>query len=129
VENLSISSGAISGEILAPGEDFSVNAVAEPLEYYETKVIIEGREALADGGGLCQASSTLYMAANYAGLDIVERNPRYAKLPYIRPGLDATVWFEGLDIKFQNTRDGYVLLREYVADDGYLGRDLGPTDR
>lgn len=76
VENLSIDSGAISGEILAAGEVFSVNAVAEPLEYYETKVIIEGREALADGDGLCQVFSTLYMAAaNYTGLDIVERSP------------------------------------------------------
>ena len=120
VENLKIASSAISGTVLAPGEVFSMNAVAQPLEYYETKVIIEGREELADGGGLCQVSSTLYMAANYAGLDIVERNPHSAELPYIRPGLDATVWFGSLDMKFENTTDGYVLIREYVADDGYI---------
>src|SRR3712207_7942373 len=44
-------------------------------------------------------SSTLYMAANYAGLDIVERHPHAAQLPYIRPGLDATVWFGALDMR------------------------------
>jgi vancomycin resistance protein YoaR len=124
VENLRIASDAISGKALAPGEIFSANELLEPLSYYETKVIIEGKEEKADGGGLCQVSSTLYMAANYAGLDIVERHPHAAQLPYIRPGLDATVWFGALDMKFENTSDGYLLLREYVAEDGYIYAEI-----
>jgi vancomycin resistance protein YoaR len=124
VDNLDIASKAISGKFLAPGEVFSVNEVLSPLEYNETKVIIEGKEEKADGGGLCQVSSTLYMAANYAGLDIVERHPHDAQLPYIRPGLDATVWFGSLDMKFENTTDGYIFLREYVADDGYIYAEI-----
>ncbi len=119
-ENLATASGAINGTFLAPGEVFSVNEVVAPLEYNKTKVIIEGREEKADGGGLCQVASTLYMAVNYAGLDVIERHPHYAQLPYIRPGLDATVWFGALDMKFENTTDGYVLLQERVADDGYI---------
>ena len=124
VENLRIASDAISGKALAPGEIFSANELLEPLSYYETKVIIEGKEEKADGGGLCQVSSTLYMAANYAGLDIVERHPHAAQLPYIRPGLDATVWFGALDMKFENTSDGYLLLREYVAEDGFIYAEI-----
>jgi vancomycin resistance protein YoaR len=124
VENLNIASKAISGTFLAPGEVFSVNEVAAPLEYNETKVIVFGQEEKADGGGLCQVSSTLYMAANYAGLEIVERHPHHAQLPYIRPGLDATVWFGALDMKFKNTTEGYLLLREYVADDGYIYAEI-----
>ncbi len=124
VENLDIASNAISGTFLAPGEVFSANEVLSPLDYYETKVIILGREEKADGGGLCQVSSTLYMAANYAGLEIVERNPHQAQLPYIRPGLDATVWFGALDMKFKNTTDGYIFLREYVAGDGYIYAEI-----
>jgi vancomycin resistance protein YoaR len=132
VDNLSIASGAISGTFLAPGEIFSANETLSPLEYNETKVIIEGKEEKADGGGLCQVSSTLYMAANYAGLDITERHPHSSQLPYIRPGMDATVWFGALDMKFKNTTDGYLFLREYVADDGYIyaeiwGRPTGKT--
>jgi vancomycin resistance protein YoaR len=132
VENLQIASNAISGTAVAPDEIFSVNEVASPLSYNQTHVIIEGKEELADGGGLCQVASTLYNAANYAGLDIVERHPHDAQLPYIRPGLDATVWFGSLDMKFKNTTDGYLLLREYVADDGYIyaeiwGRPTGKT--
>jgi vancomycin resistance protein YoaR len=131
VENLQIASNAITGKLLAPGEVFSVNEVASPLKYNETHVIIEGKEEKADGGGLCQVSSTLYNAANYAGLEIVERHPHDAQLPYIRPGLDATVWFGALDMKFKNTTDGYILLREYVSDDGYIYAEIWgqPTDK
>ena len=131
VENLAISSNAVDGTVLAPGEVFSFNELAAPLDYNETKVIVGGKEDYADGGGLCQVSSTLYMAANYAGLDIVERNPHSAMLPYIRPGFDATVWFGSLDMKFENTTDGYVLVREYVADDGYVYAEVWgrPTGR
>jgi vancomycin resistance protein YoaR len=132
VENLQIASNAITGTAVAPGDIFSVNDVASPLSYNSTHVIIEGKEELADGGGLCQVASTLYNAANYAGLEIVERHPHDAQLPYIRPGLDATVWFGSLDMKFKNTTDGYLLPREYVADDGYIyaeiwGRPTGKT--
>jgi vancomycin resistance protein YoaR len=92
-------------------------------------VIVEGKEDKADGGGLCQVSSTLYMAANYAGLEIEERHPHHAQLPYIRPGFDATVWFGGpasrpLDMKFKNDTEGYLLLREYVADDGFIYAEI-----
>lgn len=132
VDNLDIASNAISGTFLAPGEVFSLNDLVSPLSYNETHVIIEGKEEKADGGGLCQVASTLYNAANYAGLDIVERHPHDAQLPYIRPGLDATVWFGSLDMKFKNTTDGYLFLREYVANDGYIyaeiwGRPTGKT--
>ncbi|QIN84541.1 hypothetical protein GBA63_19260 [Rubrobacter tropicus] len=126
VDNLAMSSGAITGTLLAPGETFSMNDTVSGLDYNATKVIVDGQEALADGGGLCQVTSTLYNAVNEAGLDVTERSPHYAQLPYIRPGLDATVWFgdeQGngeLDMEFENTSKGYVLLREYVADDGYI---------
>ncbi len=129
-ENLQIASNAINGTLVAPGEIFSMNDNVMGLDYNSTKVIIEGQEAKADGGGLCQVTSTLYMAANFAGLDVVERYPHNAQLPYIRPGLDATVWFgDGygngeLDMKFENTTDGYLLLQEYVANDGHIYADI-----
>ncbi|MGB3682013.1 MAG: peptidoglycan binding domain-containing protein [Rubrobacteraceae bacterium] len=125
-ENLEISSNAVSGTLVAPGEVFSMNGKVAGLDYNSTKVIIDGKEAKADGGGLCQVTSTLYNAVNYAGLDVIERYPHAAQLPYIRPGMDATVWFGdaygngALDMKFKNTSDGYVLLNEYVSPDGYI---------
>lgn len=124
IENLEIASDAINNTLLAPEEVFSFNALAEPLDYKDTKVIVGGRVDTAEGGGLCQVSSTLYMAANYAGLDVIERSPHYAELPYIRPGFDATVWFGALDMQFQNTSPGYVLIQQWVDPDGYVNAKI-----
>lgn len=137
VENLAIGSNAINDTFLAPGEVFSMNEVISGLHYNKTDVIINGKEDKADGGGLCQVTSTLYMAANYAGLEILERHPHATQLPYIRPGMDSTVWFGNengdgaLDMKFKNDTDSYILLREWVADDGYIYAEIWgqPTGR
>jgi VanW like protein len=124
--NLKTASKKIDGTILAPGETFSaLNTLAPPEDYEDAKVFANGGVDRTEGGGLCQVSSTLYMAANYAGLELVERNPHYAELPYIQPGLDATVWFGengwgALDMKFKNNTDQNVMLREYVNDQGFL---------
>ena len=129
VENLEIASKAVNGTLVAPGEVFSLNEIVSPLSYNKTKIILEGKEDKADGGGLCQVSSTLYMAANYAGLEMVERHPHHSQLSYIRPGFDATVWFGGplsqeLDMKFKNDTEGYLLLQEWVADDGFVYAEI-----
>src|SRR5829696_8756351 len=126
VNNLNTASRAISGTFLAPGEVFSMNDTVSGLNYEEGHVIVENATSSALGGGLCQVTSTLYNAALYAGLDIVERSPHATQLPYIRPGMDATVWFGDqygngeLDMKFKNTTDGFILLREYMASDNYI---------
>jgi vancomycin resistance protein YoaR len=124
--NLKTASKKIDGTILAPGETFSALDTLAPVEDYQVaKVFANGGVDRNEGGGLCQVSSTLYMAANYAGLDIVERNAHYAELPYIQPGLDATVWFGengwgALDMRFKNDTDGNIMLREGVNDKGFL---------
>ena len=127
--NLRISSRAVDGTVVKPGETFSMNAHVEGLDYKSAKVFSEGGETTADGGGLCQVTSTVYMAAQYAGLEMVERHPHYTVLSYIRPGFDATVWFgyngtEELDMKFKNSNDSDVRVREYVTDDGFLVAEI-----
>jgi vancomycin resistance protein YoaR len=128
-ENLRMSSGAVDGTVLESGEVFSMNEHIAGLDYKEAKVFADGGETSALGGGLCQVTSTVYMAAQYAGLEIVERTAHYTTLPYIRPGFDATVWFGGqgipeLDMKFKNTTDSNVLIREYVTDKGILKAEI-----
>jgi vancomycin resistance protein YoaR len=127
--NMKLAAGAINNTLLAPGEVFSFNELAAPLDYKAAKTFSDGGVGYEQGGGLCQVSSTLYMAAQYAGLKIVERNAHYAVLPYIRPGFDATVWFGGdgipeLDMRFKNTTGAYVLVREYVDEDGFLNAEI-----
>jgi len=127
--NLRLSAQAVDGTVLEPSEVFSMNDHVEPLDYRKAKVFADGGETVADGGGLCQSTSTIYMAAQYAGLEIVERNPHYTVLSYIRPGFDATVWFgyggtQELDMRFRNNTDSDVEIREYVTDDGFLVAEI-----
>lgn len=127
--NLKMASGAIDETVLAPGEEFSALEVLQGLDYQPAKVFANGGVDYEVGGGLCQVSSTLFMAANYAGLEITDRNPHYAELPYIRPGFDATVWFGddgwgALDMKFRNNTDGDILIREFVNEDGFLVAEI-----
>ena len=123
---MKLAAGAVDNTVVKPGEVFSFNELAAELDYKEAKTFSDGGVGFANGGGLCQVSSTLYMAAQYAGLEIEERHPHYAVLPYIKPGFDATVWFGDeygygvQDMKFRNTTDAPVLIREFVDDKGYL---------
>ena len=128
VANLQIASNALNGTFVAPGEVFSANEILAPLDYNDAHIFSGGKVVTADGGGLCQIASTLYMAANWAGLDILERHPHYAKLNYIRPGFDSTLWFgrsggQPLDMKFKNTTSGYLLIQQYVSN-GYVYAEI-----
>jgi len=127
VANLEIASEAVSGVFVAPGDTFSMLDYVTGLDYENAHVIVENKEEIAEGGGLCQVTSTLYNAVLYAGLPVIEREPHNSQLPYIRPGMDATVWYgdtttdaDNVDMVFENTTDGYVLVQEYVANDGYI---------
>ncbi len=126
-ENLEIASNAVSGTFVAPGETFSMVEHVQDANYNEAHVIVDSAEEVAEGGGLCQVTSTLYNAVLYAGLPVIERTPHDSQLPYIRPGMDSTVWYgdktttaDDTDMKFKNNTDGYVLLQEFVSNDGYM---------
>ncbi len=127
--NMKLAASAVNNTVLKPGETFSFLEHTKSLHYKEAKTFSNGGIGVANGGGLCQVSSTLYMAAIYAGLQIVERHPHYAVLPYIKPGFDATVWFGengwgAEDMKFKNTTDGYIVIREWVDDKGFLNAQI-----
>ena len=129
-ENMKLAAGAIDNTVVKPGEVFSFNELAAELDYKEAKTFSDGGVGFANGGGLCQVSSTLYMAAQEAGLEIVEREPHYAVLPYIKPGFDATVWFGdeygngAIDMRFKNTTEAPILIREWVDDKGFLNAQI-----
>ncbi len=129
-ENMKLAAGAVDNTVVKPGEVFSFNALAAELDYKEAKTFSDGGVGFANGGGLCQVSSTLYMAAQYAGLEIEERHPHYAVLPYIKPGFDATVWFGDeygygvQDMKFRNTTEAPILIREWVDEKGFLNAQI-----
>ncbi|MBR6728724.1 MAG: VanW family protein, partial [Clostridia bacterium] len=77
VHNILLAAESLDGYELAPGEVFSFNDVVgdrtEEKGYRDAPVYIKGKEAEDCGGGVCQVSTTLYQAADAAGLSIIER--------------------------------------------------------
>lgn len=119
--NLKIAIDAINGMILDVGEEFSFNQTVGPRTkekgYREAIGYDENGEKVPTvGGGICQISSTLYMAALNGNFPVTERHSHSHSVPYADSNHDATVSYEGYDFKFQNNRDMPILIR--ISTDG-----------
>lgn len=113
--NIRLSSEAIDGMILMPGEEFSFNKVVAERTvergYKETGIIVKGEFSEGIGGGICQVSSTLYNSVDEAGLKITHRYSHSAIATYVPKGRDATVSWGGPDFRFQNSLDKPIMIR------------------
>ncbi len=119
VHNIVRAAEAVRGVVIPPGGTFSFNKEAGPITAangYEDSLIIWGdRTAVGIGGGVCQVSTTLFRAAFFAGLPILERwNHGYIVSWYGEPGMDATVYSPYVDLKFKNTTPAYLLIQPVV---------------
>ena len=104
--NLVIATKTLDGTIVKPGEVFSFNEIIGKATwskgYRPAKIFVRGREEQGMGGGICQLSSTLYNAADFAGMKIVERHPHSKEVTYVKEGRDAATAYGGVDLKFRN---------------------------
>jgi vancomycin resistance protein YoaR len=105
--NLALASEYINGTLLLPGDVFSMNKTTENRDpengYMEGWVIGPGgifQKAL--GGGLSAATTTVWSAAFYAGLEPVEVQAHSVYISRYVPGLEATVAWDAFDMKFRN---------------------------
>lgn len=107
--NITLASSKLNGLVLMPGEEFSYNqAVGQRTKaagYKEAGAYSNGKVVQEVGGGICQVSSTLYIAVLYANLEIVERSNHHFNPGYVKAGLDATVSWGGPDFRFKNNRN------------------------
>ncbi|TXK72775.1 VanW family protein [Paenibacillus sp. N3.4] len=113
--NIKLAAQAINNYVVQPGETFSFNRVVgvrtRERGYMPAKVIVRGEFSEGIGGGICQISSTLFNAADRAGLQIVERYSHSRSVPYVPSGRDATVNWGGPDFSFKNNYNQPVLIR------------------
>lgn len=108
------------GVLLKPNEVFSfgklLGEVNASTGYVPELVILHNREEKQYGGGLCQVSSTAYRAALLAGLPILQRQNHsfaisYYTAPYGVPGVDATIYYPAVDMKFRNDTPGHLYMQ------------------
>ncbi len=108
-ENMRLATVAIHAKVLQPGEIFSYNQTVGERSVargFKVATVFEGKKKVPGlGGGICQISSTLYMATKQAGLGIVERYAHSLPVTYCSRDDEATVSWGHLDYRFQNTLD------------------------
>ena len=117
--NLILASNKINGTVIMPGETFSYNKVVGARTiaagYKEAPIYVNGKVEDGLGGGICQIASTLYNAAVYANLEIIQRSNHQFVPTYVPASRDATVVYGALDFQFKNNRNYPIKLVSSVS--------------
>lgn len=121
--NIARAAEMLDGLEIAPGEVFSCSTAIGPITeengYLPAGTYVQGKVEDGIGGGVCQISTTLYNAALFAGLTIVERAPHSMAVSYVDPGRDAAIAGNYKDLKLRNDY-AYPVVVGAKAGDGAL---------
>lgn len=115
VQNIGLAAKKVDGTVVPPGATFSLNdTVGERTAaagFTTGYVVGEGGRLQEDlGGGVSTAATAIWTAAFFAGLERVEQGAHLIWISRYRPGLEATVYWKQLDLKFRNdTPDGVLI--------------------
>lgn len=117
-ENLRISTEAINGILIYPGEIFSLSEALGEITvkkgYKNAPIFSGGKVVNGLGGGICQTSTTFYNASLLANLEIIERHKHMLSVTYINRGRDATIYKNVYDLKVKNNYEYPVCLKSYI---------------
>ncbi len=127
LQNIKTAAKQFYGLLIPPDTIFSMGEAIGDISldnnYAEALIIYNGHTITGVGGGVCQVSTTLFRAAFFAGYPIVERHAHAFRVLYYEQtaagydsslaGLDATVYFPLVDLKFTNDRSTWLLMETY----------------
>jgi len=107
--NVKLALEKFNGFILNPNEQVSFNEVTGKHDiengYKSATIIYNGEFTDGIGGGVCQASTTLYNALLLSGVEINEVHKHSLPVFYVPLALDAMVSEYTSDLKFTNTTE------------------------
>lgn len=105
--NMAVALKACNGSIVEPGKTWSFNECTgdsnDPKNGYKKATVITDRKLEEGyGGGICQASTTIFQAGVFANMGVYERHNHYWASGYAFSGEDATIDYPNLDLKLVN---------------------------
>ncbi|MGI6168652.1 MAG: VanW family protein [Christensenellales bacterium] len=114
VFNVAKATEAVDAKIIGAGETFSVNDALGPRTeangWKAAAGIEDGTTTQQYGGGICQASSTLFVAALKSEVTVVSRTRHSWPVSYVPAGMDATINTGGPDLLLRNDKSTPVYL-------------------
>lgn len=112
---------SFNGKVVVPGEEVSFNNVTGSRTaengYKQANIILNGAYVKGSGGGVCQASTTLYNALVLADVEILESNHHSLPASYVPLSFDAMVSEGYSDLVFKNTLDAPIYIKTYHDDE------------
>jgi vancomycin resistance protein YoaR len=114
----------LNGLVIGPGQQFSFLGAVGPIDpahgFALGGVILNGlsNHTGAMGGGICSASTTVFNAAGWAGLQIDERHQHAYAISRYPVGKDATVYSNGsttYDLKWTNDTPNPIVIRSWAT--------------
>ena len=122
-KNVVVAANRINGILLKEGEEFSFHEAVLPRTvengYVNGPSFASGKEVMSIGGGICQVSSTLYMAMISGMISATERYQHSLPVDYVPYGMDATIAGSVKDLKFLNAFSTSLKI-EATANNGVL---------
>lgn len=123
-QNIQTGSSKINGKVVYPGESFSFTKAVVPFNaengYASAPSYESGEVVDSYGGGICQVSTTLYLALLRSEVQIDERHNHSMLVSYVKPSMDATIAEGSKDFVFTNTT-GHPIYLESYADGSTIG--------
>ena len=104
----------INGHVIYPGEEFSVLSALVPFNeengYDPAPSYNSGKTEDSFGGGICQVSTTLYLAVLRSELEVVRRSNHSMSVTYVKPSMDAAIAEGAKDFVFRNNTDAPIYI-------------------
>jgi vancomycin resistance protein YoaR len=120
VTNIRRAAVLLDGRTIAPGAVFSMNAAlgkrTSARGFVAAPMISGGRLVESVGGGISQVATTLYNAAFFAGLALVEHTPHSFYISRYPMGREATISWGGPELIFRNDWSAPVTMRLTATD-------------
>lgn len=119
--NIKLALSKFNGMIVEPGQEVSFNNVtgARTIQngYKDAKIIFNGSYVSGVGGGVCQASTTLYNALILADVEVKQVNHHSLPASYVPLSFDAMVSEGYADLIFVNSLDSPIYIKTYGDND------------
>ena len=121
VTNIQRIADIVRGEVLEPGETFSINdhvgQRTRAKGFVADGVIIRGELEEQVGGGISQFATTMYNAAFFAGIPILEHSAHSLYISRYPLGREATLNYGTIDLRIENDTSNGIYIHTSYTDE------------